>query len=570
MSRTGQMALAVRCHGKLAIPCVESALLVDELPHAGLLEALRPKTSRSPDRGSTVVRMERCIGALGSLSPSVLRHVGGQSLSGPARGSCRADRLVLLYASRELVLVRADRKGQDRDEKDDSDEGTSRYPHLHAGGFIIIIIIIIIMAITITIITSMNITIITIITITTITTMMMMMMIIIIIIITISMIITIITIITITTMMMMIIIIIITITTIMMMMMMIIIIIITIIIKLLQCCRVDALAFCDAWDVATTGKATAALPSAQQQRLGCKMHDRDDDNDGDAVDDDNDGYHHGHCNDEKDDYIAWKISSPTFNVSDEFTPKDKTRYGWRAWTSLWNPAPVDDRNCETTLYGIKEYLETLGNISTCAVDYVENETACVGDSTCMWRPMFQSGVCMLDPKSGILRAHPFAVSSAGFVGVSTEGAVFNVIEVTMPMTVDNATEIINDAGTPVADVALSFNQLRRLAESRQLMVQLIATVATPAHLFMITIFEVKMSSPEAAAETLGYKEVLQDDPEPKVQHQRPMVKEYFKEEDNKKEKVTGKSSSLVPVTTTTTTVLPPAGGKAQDGAKYGA
>ena len=115
-----------------------TGLLRDACPvayprHAGLLEALRPKTSRSPDRGSTVVRMERCIGALGSLSPSVLRHVGGQSLSGPARGSCRADRLVLLYASRELVSVRADRKGQDRDEKDDSDEGTSHYPHLHAG-----------------------------------------------------------------------------------------------------------------------------------------------------------------------------------------------------------------------------------------------------------------------------------------------------------------------------------------------------------------------------------------------------------------------------------------------------
>ena len=31
----------------------------------------------------------------------------------------------------------------------------------------------------------------------------------------------------------------------------------------------------------------------------------------------------------KDDYIAWKISSPTFNVSDEFTPKDK------AWPPSW-------------------------------------------------------------------------------------------------------------------------------------------------------------------------------------------------------------------------------------------
>ncbi|CAE7768454.1 unnamed protein product [Symbiodinium sp. CCMP2456] len=167
----------------------------------------------------------------------------------------------------------------------------------------------------------------------------------------------------------------------------------------------DALAFCDAWDVATTGKdwgncSLAFGPTA-------------------------------------DDYIAWKISSPTFNVSDEFTPKDKTRYGWRAWTSLWNPAPVDDRNCETTLYGIKEYLETLGNISTCAVDYVENETACVGDSTCMWKPMFQSGVCMLDPKS---------ITTT----TTVEGAVFNVIEVTMPMTVDNASEIINDVTVTTA------------------------------------------------------------------------------------------------------------------------
>ena len=27
----------------------------------------------------------------------------------------------------------------------------------------------------------------------------------------------------------------------------------------------------------------------------------------------------------KDDYIAWKISSTSFNVSNEFTPKDKAR-----------------------------------------------------------------------------------------------------------------------------------------------------------------------------------------------------------------------------------------------------
>ncbi|CAE7212679.1 unnamed protein product [Symbiodinium natans] len=85
----------------------------------------------------------------------------------------------------------------------------------------------------------------------------------------------------------------------------------------------------------------------------------------------------------KDDYIAWKISKIGDKIADEFTPKDKagfpnvqlpkggnlTRYGWRAWTSLWNPAPVDNRNCDTNLYGVKEYLETLGNISSCAVNY---------------------------------------------------------------------------------------------------------------------------------------------------------------------------------------------------------
>ncbi|CAE7850255.1 unnamed protein product [Symbiodinium sp. KB8] len=45
------------------------------------------------------------------------------------------------------------------------------------------------------------------------------------------------------------------------------------------------------------------------------------------------------------------------------------------------------------LYGPKEYLETLGNISHCAVDYVENAAACESDTTCVWKAMFESGVC---------------------------------------------------------------------------------------------------------------------------------------------------------------------------------
>ncbi|CAE7037279.1 unnamed protein product [Symbiodinium natans] len=135
----------------------------------------------------------------------------------------------------------------------------------------------------------------------------------------------------------------------------------------------DALQFCDKWDLATVGKGWGNCSLAFGPTA--------------------------------DDYIAWKISDVNFNVSDEFVPKDKTRYGWRAWTSLWNPAPVDDRQCETNLYGVKEYLETLGNISTCTVNYVENETACVGDTTCMWRPLFESGVCLLNPKSVGLKSH---------------------------------------------------------------------------------------------------------------------------------------------------------------------
>ncbi|CAE7378917.1 unnamed protein product, partial [Symbiodinium necroappetens] len=84
----------------------------------------------------------------------------------------------------------------------------------------------------------------------------------------------------------------------------------------------DAKMFCDAWDTATEGKGWGNCSLAFGPTA--------------------------------DDYIAWKISSPNYNIADEFTPKDKTRYGWRAWTSLWNPAPVDDRNCDTTLYGVKE------------------------------------------------------------------------------------------------------------------------------------------------------------------------------------------------------------------------
>ena len=40
--------------------------------------------------------------------------------------------------------------------------------------------------------------------------------------------------------------------------------------------------------------------------------------------------------------------------------------------------------------------ETLANISACSLN-VENASGCAADSLCMWKPMFESGVCLLDP-----------------------------------------------------------------------------------------------------------------------------------------------------------------------------
>ncbi|OLQ02897.1 hypothetical protein AK812_SmicGene14200 [Symbiodinium microadriaticum] len=177
----------------------------------------------------------------------------------------------------------------------------------------------------------------------------------------------------------------------------------------------DARMFCDAWDAATEGKSwgsSAAMERRAATTLDCALLRITL-----AVD-----------VVMADDYIAWKISDPKYNIADEFTPKDKTRYGWRAWTSLWNPAPVDDRMCDTTLYGVKEYLETLGNISTCAVDYAPWPIYRAEMDKCWMtmssrhvekdtRPMFESGVCLLNPMSG---------------------AVYSVVETTVELTVADA------------------------------------------------------------------------------------------------------------------------------------
>ncbi|CAE7714386.1 unnamed protein product [Symbiodinium sp. CCMP2592] len=208
----------------------------------------------------------------------------------------------------------------------------------------------------------------------------------------------------------------------------------------------DAKMFCDAWDLATGS-------TANESWANCSLS----------------------FGPTGDDYIAWKISVDQ-NITEEFTPKDKTRYGWRAWTSLWNPAPVDSRMCTPMLYGPKEYLETLGNISHCAVDYVENAAACESDTTCEWKAMFESGVCFQDPKS---------VTPTTTVA----GVTYSTIEVTLPLTVDDAAAILNNAtvqdamktgfaqamDVPVADVMLEIQAVRRLtAHTRKLQVELLA------------------------------------------------------------------------------------------------
>ena len=208
----------------------------------------------------------------------------------------------------------------------------------------------------------------------------------------------------------------------------------------------DAKMFCDAWDLATGS-------TANESWANCSLS----------------------FGPTGDDYIAWKISVDQ-NITEEFTPKDKTRYGWRAWTSLWNPAPVDSRACTPMLYGPKEYLETLGNISHCAVDYVENAAACESDTTCEWKAMFESGVCFQDPKS--------VTTTTTMAGVT-----YSTIEVTLPLTVDDAAAILNNATVqdamkqgfatamevPVEDVMLEIQAARRLsAHTRKLQTELLA------------------------------------------------------------------------------------------------
>ena len=71
------------------------------------------------------------------------------------------------------------------------------------------------------------------------------------------------------------------------------------------------------------------------------------------------------------------------------------------------------------LYGVKEYLGTLDNISFCAVNYVEDAAGCAADASCMWKPILEAGVCMTDWKGVVPQT-------------TVAGAVFSVVDGCVP------------------------------------------------------------------------------------------------------------------------------------------
>ena len=84
---------------------------------------------------------------------------------------------------------------------------------------------------------------------------------------------------------------------------------------------------------------------------------------------------------------------------------------------------MDERNCSVTLYGQKEYDETLANISACSL-YVENSSRCTGDEYCVWKVAFESGVCLVDSTMTITTTTMEATTNtttAGDGGTTTAG-----------------------------------------------------------------------------------------------------------------------------------------------------
>ncbi|CAJ1431512.1 unnamed protein product [Effrenium voratum] len=86
-----------------------------------------------------------------------------------------------------------------------------------------------------------------------------------------------------------------------------------------------------------------------------------------------------------DDFFAWQIS-----VGRElgYVPKDKERVGWRSFTLLREPVPLDQRTC--SVYTQTEYDRIAANLSTCS-QIIEEVSVCEATPNCTFRPLFGSG-----------------------------------------------------------------------------------------------------------------------------------------------------------------------------------
>eukprot|EP00439_Symbiodinium_sp_Y106_P039678 s2897_g4.t2 len=103
-----------------------------------------------------------------------------------------------------------------------------------------------------------------------------------------------------------------------------------------------------------------------------------------------------------DDYIAWLISTKR---PYRYMPKNKERVGWRPWTSLWTPPPLDERDC--SLYREGEYMARLASIDECSF-FMENASACDLSPNCSFRPLFESGKCMQTRQFELLPRPPIS------------------------------------------------------------------------------------------------------------------------------------------------------------------
>lgn len=94
-----------------------------------------------------------------------------------------------------------------------------------------------------------------------------------------------------------------------------------------------------------------------------------------------------------DAFIAWLISMSS-TESFNYVPRNKQRFGSRAWGMLTAPHAVDTRTC--SVYTQEERNLIGGNITTCP-QIIEDPVRCQSTTNCTWRPIFGSGRCVTTP-----------------------------------------------------------------------------------------------------------------------------------------------------------------------------